>query len=404
MPPTTTSEEAIMYRSAALLYAAVITGFIAMYLPQPILPQLAQAFDVSPSAASLSIGMLVMSIAVASLFVGPLSDRIGRKPVLVSCALFLAVPSLGCAFAQDLPSLLFWRAMQGLCIPGLIAVSVAYIAEEFPQQAGTLLGGYIAATVSGGLLSRILSGSIADAFGWRWAFVLSALLSVAVGLLLLRMLPASRRFVSSQRLIQAFSGMARHLRNRQLVGGFIVGFTLFFAFLGLFTYLPFYLAAPPFSFSATAVGLMYLTYSSGIVSSPLAGWLTQRYSRQNIMAVGILITMLAQLATLQGGTISLIAALLLLCFGNFIVQGTTTAYVASKAERDRASASSLYLFFYYIGGSIGAVLPGMVWERMAWPGVLMLTLSALFLALLSVLLFCHEDEDTQPSAQQRASL
>jgi YNFM family putative membrane transporter len=376
--------------SVACLYGSVVAAFVAMYLPQPILPVLAREFDVSASAASLAVSALILGLAAASLVWGPVSDRWGRKPVIVGCAFALVVPSLFCALAPTLWSLALFRFWQGVLLPGLTAVSVVYIAEEFePEQVSTLLGGYIAATVSGGLLSRVLAGAVTEAADWRYAFAFSALLFLLVGLLLAR-LPASRRFVASTRLREAFREMARHLANMRLLGGFAVGFGLFFAFLAVFTYLPFYLERPPFAFSPLQIGLMYATYAAGVVSSPLAGMLAGRLGRPWVMRLGLAVAVVANLLTLVPETAWLVVALLMLCFGNFSAQGVATSYVATQAARGRGSATSLYLFAYYLGGSLGAYLPGLFWPHYGWHAVLALSLLALTGALAAATWLCRE--------------
>jgi YNFM family putative membrane transporter len=378
------------WRVAALLYATVASGFIAMYLPQPILPVLAQEFGVAPSTASLTISALVASLAGASLVIGPLSDRLGRKVVIQGCAFLLVIPSVLCALAPSIHMLLLFRFLQGFLLPGLTAVSVAYITEEFPpERVSTLVGGYIAATVTGGLLSRILSGAVTEAFGWRPAFLLSAAAILLMGVLLAR-LPSSQHFTPRAQLRDAYRGMLEHLINPRLVGGFLVGFALFFAFLAVFTYLPFYLAAPPFSFSPLQIGLVYVVYAAGIVSSPLAGLVAQRLGRPWVMRLGLLIVVLANVLTLVASAPWLVGALLVLCFGNFTAQGVATSYVATQATHDRGGATALYLFAYYVGGSLGAFLPGLLWPAYGWTGVLGLTVLALMIGLTAAVLLCRE--------------
>lgn len=375
-------------RVGLLLYASVVAAFINMYLTQAILPVLARDFDVSPSTASLTVSMLIGGIAASSLVVGPLSDRIGRKPLLAGCALLLTVPSLLCAAAPTLPLLILGRTLQGVLIPGLTAVSVAYIAEEFaPERVGLWLGGYISANVLGGLLSRVLSGLIADTVGWRWAFVLGAALTCGLGLALLLLRP-SLRFTPAYGARRAYAGMLEHLRTPRLVGGFSVGFALFFAFTAVFTYLPFHLQAPPFSFSQTAIGLIYLVYVAGIVSSPLSSLLAARLSHRAVMVAGLSVVLVSNFGTLVDRPVLLILALLLLCFGNFAAQGAATAFVATQATHDRGSASSLYLAFYYVGGALGAFVPGLLLSHMGWPGVLLCTTVALVLGIWAAAVFC----------------
>lgn len=376
--------------TALLLYGAATTAFVAMYLPQPILPLLARDFGVSASTASLTVAGLILSLALASLVVGPVSDRIGRKPVMVASSLLLALPSLLCAFAPSMTSLLALRLLQGALLPGITAVSVAYLAEEFEAEwLGPLLGGYIASNVLGGLISRVMSGAVTELYGWPWAFVISALLSLVVGTLLWLLLPPSRRFEAEGGLSQAYRGMASHLANPRLLGAYAVGFALFFAFMAVFTYLPFYLEAPPFLLSPAAIGLVYTVYAAGIVSSPIAGLLTRVMTRQRLMMWALLLIALANLGTLRAEIVSLVLCLLALCFANFATQSTATAYVAAQARHNRAGATALYLFAYYVGGSLGAYLPGLLWPTQAWAGVVTLTVGALALAFVAAWRLCR---------------
>ncbi len=395
MPQPSLSSEPKFKQSSSwldtlLLYAAVVAAFIAMYTPQAVLPVIARDLSASPSAVSLTVSLLIFGIAGASLVTGPLSDRVGRKPMLVGCTLLLSVPSLLCAFAPNLGVLLVWRFLQGCLVPGITAVTVTYLTEEFERgRSSALIGGYIGATVFGGLVSRVLSGFVTDLFGWRWMFVLSAGVALLVGLLLLRLQP-STHFHAAPKFTQAFKGLLSHLSNRPILGGLGVGFCLFFAFIAIFTYLPFYVEAPPFNFSPSATGLIYLVYAAGLLSSPLSGLLTQRLSRRLVMALGMLVALAANFATLVPNTPFLVAALLILCFGNFATQSTATSFVATQADHDRGGANSLYLFTYYIGGSLGAFLPGLLLPSFGWAGVLALTCTMLVLGITTALLFCRE--------------
>lgn len=267
-------------------------------------------------------------------------------------------------------------------------MSVAYIAEEFaPEQVGVWLGGYISANVLGGLLSRVLSGFMADTVGWRWVFVLGAALTLAFGLALLGLRPSSR-FTPSPKLRGAYAGMLGHLRTPRLLGGFAVGFALFFAFTAVFTYLPFHLEAPPFAFSQTAIGLIYLVYIAGIVSSPLSSFLAAQLSQRWVMVLGLFVVLLGNFGTLSSRPLPLILSLLVLCFGNFAAQGAATAFVATQAAHNRGGASSLYLFFYYVGGSLGAFVPGLLLPHIGWLGVLLCTTLALLIGMGAAYVFC----------------
>lgn len=384
--------------AVGVIYLAVIAAFIAMYLPQPILPLLARVFVINASQAGLLISIMVLGIAVSGLLIAPLSDRVGRKPILLGSTVLLALASCACAFAPSYAWLLLARFCQGALIPGILTVSLAYLSEEFQQeQVPRLIGGYIAATVTGGLLSRILSGTLTQAFGWRYVFVSSALLSLCVSIAILVFVPSSRNFVARARFSDAFRGMFRHLKNRQLVGIFLLGMMIFFAFLGLFTYLPFYLEAPPFSFSALSIGFIYVVYAAGIVSAPFAGFLSNRFAAWLVLIVGLGLTIIANTLTFTNSAALLIGALFFLCFANFIVQSTATSMIALLAKQDRAGANALYLFMYYAGGSLGGFLPGLGWAQSEWLGVLSWTLVALVLGILSIFILVRPKRAYSPS-------
>lgn len=356
--------------AAPLLYAAVFATFVAMYLPQPILPQLALAFGTSASASGLLMSALVLAIAVGSLLLPPLSDRIGRRPLLVACSGALGLTTLAAAAAPGFGALLALRAVQGALVPGVLAVGVAYLSERAaPERLAPLLGGYVAATVAGGLCSRLLSGAATQWLGWRWGFLAAGALCLAAAAALRRLPPASR-FVPRAHLREAYGGLGRHLRDPGLLAAYGVGFCLFFAFLGLFTYLPFRLELPPFGFPPALTGLVYGVYVAGVVSSPLAGRWARRLGAGRLLALALPATLLALLATATSSLAGLLTALLALCFANFVAQSSATAFVAARAERDRAGANALYLVAYYLGGALGGYLPGLAWQAAGWPGVL----------------------------------
>ncbi|MEZ4607246.1 MAG: MFS transporter [Deinococcales bacterium] len=134
-----------------ILYLNIMAAFIVLYTPQALLVPLAAHFALSPAEVSLSLSLTVLSLAFASLLVGPLSDRWGRKPVILLSAFLAALAALLSALAQSWGQFLACRALIGLCLPGVMTVSVAYIAEgRWGGGAARALGGYIAATVTGG--------------------------------------------------------------------------------------------------------------------------------------------------------------------------------------------------------------------------------------------------------------
>jgi YNFM family putative membrane transporter len=372
------------------LYGAAVVVLADMYLTQPILPLLSQEFNIAPATAGLSVSVVVLFIALASTAAGPLSDMLGRKPVMVTSCALLVLPTLLCTFAPSYGALLVCRALQGLCIPGITAVAVAYVGEMVePRAIGSAVGGWIAATVAGGLTGRVMSGIITDFFGWRAVFVVFAALTLICAITLSVMLPRLPMGKSAS-FRHAYRGMWSHLRNRRLLGAFIIGGALFFGFIGVFTYLPYYLTHAPFNLPPGLVAFAYLSYAAGMVTSPLAGRLSARISRRVLMAIGLVITMLGISMTLITTLPMIAVSLLVVCAGMFTAQAVAPAFVNTVAMQSKGGAGALYLMFYYLGGTFGGVVPGLAWQTFNWPGVVAVCLSALLIALLSDWLLCRE--------------
>jgi YNFM family putative membrane transporter len=230
-----------------VLYCATAAVYADMYIAQPILPLFSHDFGISPATAGLSLSVVVLAIALTSSIYGLLSDAFGRKPVMVIACLLLTVPTFLCALAPSFAWLLGFRALQGALIPGLSGVAVAWLGDHYAGAAlGSAVGRYISASIGGALLGRVVSGLIADGFGWRAAFVVWAVVTLASAVALGRALPGDRP--SGRVAWRGVSGgMASHFHNRRVVGAFVIGAALFFAYTGIFTYLSYYLTAAPFA-------------------------------------------------------------------------------------------------------------------------------------------------------------
>jgi YNFM family putative membrane transporter len=355
-------------RAAAALSLATVTAYSDIYITQPILPLLSHAFGVRAATAGLTVSVVVLMIALVSIPYGSLSDAVGRKPVMVGSLFLLAVPTLLCAAAPSFGVLLVFRALQGALIPGVSAVAVAYLGDWFTaEELAPRVGGWIAASVAGGLTGRVVSGLLADWVHWRAPFVLFGLLTLAGAGGLARELP--RGMLPKARLAVASRELLQHLRNPRLIGAFSIGGGVFFGFIGIFTYLPYYLTAAPFHLSTAFVSSIYLVYLAGILTSLVTGRLAARFSPQSLIAVGLLIAGLGVAGTLVRWVPFIIGSLIVLCIGMFTVQSTAPAFVNANAASAKGAANALYVSFYYVGATFGSLLPGLAWQAWGWPGV-----------------------------------
>jgi MFS family permease len=165
------------------------------------------------------------------------------------------------------------------------------------------------------------------------------------------------------------------MRNRQLLTTYAIGFCVLFTNVAVFTYIPFYLAAPPFRLSTAALGWLFVVYLIGAVVTPFGGWWIDAYGHRAGLALAMAIGAGGALLTLASSLPPIIVGLSLVCTGVFIAQTTTSSYIGAVTTGDRGLAVGLYSTFYYTGGSVGAVGPAAFWNIGGWPACVALVVA-----------------------------
>lgn len=375
------------FRRAAVGIAG-FWAFFNLYGPQSLLPLLAGEFDASPGEISLIVTATTFAIAFSAPFAGALADVLGRKRVIAAAMIISTIPLVMMALAPSLHALIAWRFTLGLVLPPIFTVVVAYIGEEWPAgQTMGAMGLYMAASSLGGFSGRFVSGLLADLAGWRASFVIVAAATCLSGLAVAAILPRERNFTRSEGLAESGRQMLGHLRNPQLLATYAVGFGTLFTFVALFTYVNFVLAAPPFNLSPTLLGAIFVTYLAGGAAVLGLGRAVAWLGRRALVFAAIGIWMCGALLTLAPSLPVIILGLAVAACGGFIVQATSTGYVALTAQSGRTSAVGFYATTYYIGGSVGAVLPGLTWSIGGWPAVVAMAIAMLALMAAMVAVF-----------------
>jgi MFS transporter, YNFM family, putative membrane transport protein len=355
-----------------VLLALFVTGyatFVNLYVTQPLLPLFREIFHASELIVSLTISAPVLAVALAAPLVGLLADSLGRKRVIIAAMLGLSLPTILAATAANLPQLIVWRFLQGLFIPGIIAVAMAYISEESPRQAvGATMATYVTGTVVGGFSGRFIAGLCATHYNWRVAFVGIGAITLAGCLTSLCVLPRSKKFVRQIGTKASLASLRLHLKNPQLLATYAIGFNVLFCQVGSFTYINFYLADKPFFLGPAALGAIFTVYLIGAVITPVSGMILDRigYRRTLRIAVGTIIA--GMLLTLIRSLPVIISGLTLASTGVFACQAAASSYVGKAAGKARSSAAGLYVALYYLGGSLGSILPGFFWDKTGWAG------------------------------------
>jgi len=356
--------------SRLAIFAVMIAGactFLNVYCTQPLLPLFQRIFHASETGVSLTVGAVTLSVAIMAPFIGLIAETLGRKKVIVPSLFAMAAATLLTATAQSLHALIAWRFVQGLFVPGVIAVIIAYINEEFPQRAGAVMSAYVAGTVFGGFLGRFLTGLIATHTHWSNVFIVLGIMDLLGALAVRQWLPLAVNFVPAKHVFKSLGDTWLHLRNPRLLAICGMGFTVLFSLVGAFTYASFYLAKPPFELSPAALGSIFFIYLLGCVVTPFAGKYLDRHGfrRTTLLSSGMAIGGL--LLTLVPRLPMVVAGLAIFSSGIFISQSAATVLTGRVSGRARSAAAGLYVTFYYLGGSVGSVVTGWFWEKGGWP-------------------------------------
>jgi MFS transporter, YNFM family, putative membrane transport protein len=369
-PPLIARGGARLWRVSFAMFFGSFATFAVLYCVQPLMPGFAGAFSISPAAASLSLSATTGVLAVAMAFAGTVSDVWGRKAVMTASLAAAAAATLAAAFSPDWTTLIMLRALTGLALSGVPAVAMAYLAEEMDRSAiGLAMGLYIAGNTLGGMGGRLGGAAIADVGDWRAAFATVGLISLAAAAVFAFALPRERRLAPKAGLGALVPAIRLHFSDPGLRYLFVLGFLLMGVMVTTYNYIGFRLAQPPFSLSQSAIGFVFSIYLVGAVSAAVMGELAGRYGRRRVIGVAIVLMPIGILLTLPESLTLTILGVGILTAGFFGGHSIASSWVGLRAEKAKAQASALYLFFYYAGSSLAGSIGGWVFASDGWPGV-----------------------------------
>jgi predicted MFS family arabinose efflux permease len=359
-------------RPDGALFAFALAGFcsfLGFNATMPLLPLLQQVFGVTKAEAALTVSAPPIAVALASPFIGLLAQRAGHRRVIVASLLVLPIPTVLAATAPSMHALVAWRFLQGLAVPGIYAVTMAYLSSEWPAGGlGRAMSALVTGNVIGGFTGRFLSGIAADHLGgWRASFVLLGVLTAVAAVTASRLLPRDHHARGAAPAPRERARPRDVLGEPRLLATFGVGFMVLFSLTATFTYVTFHLSAPPFGLGTSALSYLFTVYLVGAVVTPFAGrWIDRVGSRRAItVALG---------AAVAGGALTLVPSLPAVVVGLtaistavFVSQSASTTFLRVAAPpRARSAASGLYVSIYYVGGAMGGVVPALAWRLGGW--------------------------------------
>lgn len=365
------------------LFFAGVATFAQLYSPQGLLPLIASDLAISPDQAALLISASTIGLAAAVIPWSFVGDRLGRKPAMTISIIAACLFGLAATISPTFHMILVFRILEGVALGGVPALAMAYLNEEVhPAAAGQSAGTFIAGTVLGGLLGRIVAAPLGEWYHWRLGMGLVLVLAIASATCFLLLTPTARKFApTSTSLRHALSSITANLRSAVLVVMYAQGMLLMGGFVAVYNFLGFHLLEEPFNLPVSVVSLVFLAYLMGTVTSPWAGRLATQYRPSRVLMALSATMIMAILLTLVPNIWVLLLGVLLFTGAFFGAHSVASGWAGAAAEGGRAQSTSLYNLCYYAGSSIFGWLGGIFFTQSGWLGTVVMTVGLTAFAL-----------------------
>jgi len=362
----------------------IIVVLSVMYATQPLQPLLAKEFNITMTQSALFTAVIMFWLGVAPIIYGYILESVSSKKMLIIASIILFITNLVLGFSNSFEMFLFARCIEGLVVPAILTSSMTVLANIDKKNIKFNMSVYVAATVFGGLVGRVMSGFIATEFGWRVVFF-----SLSFALLLALYFIKNLNLDINAKLTKAtVKDVLNILKDRRFVMVYLTMFSVFFVFAGLLNLMPFRMKELFGDVSETTIGLLYLGYGSGVVVALLSRKIVSFFGSEiRAMLVGGVFYTLMSLFFISQNLTVIFTMMFLLCVGMFTVHSIATGLANSMKSSQKGLTSGMYLTFYYIGGAIGSIVPSWLYSRFGWESVI--TIFTLLLSAVFVMLYVN---------------
>jgi predicted MFS family arabinose efflux permease len=366
-----------------IMTTAVFASIANLNYNQPLLPFMGESLGVDEGSLGWIPFASQIGYAVAILLISPLGDRTDRRGLIRNLSITLVFGLLITYFASSLWMLVIATFLVGLSanITQQILPFAASLVE--PERRGAVISTLMTGLTAGILVSRALSGIIAQHLGWRAVFLFAALVAAVIGILLQVFLPSSRptASLSYPRLLGSMFTMVK--TQPLLREASIIGALWFAAFNALWATLAIHVTGSPFDYSVQQAGLFGFVGMAGLVGAKASGLWVNRCGARFLITLGLLLVMAGFLVLVMWGEhlAGLILGILLLDIGVFGSQIPNQVRVFSIDPKAQSRLNAVYMLFYFVGASLGSVVGVKVMGEAGWLGLSLFGLALTSLAL-----------------------
>lgn len=363
-----------------IIYCIIIVLSV-MYATQPLQPLLAQEFNISITKASQFTAIVLLFLAISPIYFGYILEKVNAKKMLMTASSILLFTNICLGLANTYESFMLFRTIEAIVTPAILTSLMSILANIDKENIKRNMSIYVAATVFGGLIGRIISGFIASTFSYEYVFYsLSCALFISV-FLVKKLSYEGEATVVKPSIHDVFS----ILKDKRFVIIYFIMFFVFFVFAGILNVLPFRVKDLAENMSEFRISLLYLGYGMGILVALFSKKIIHFFKGEiNTILVGIIIYLITIVFLVTTNILNFFILLFLVCLGMFTIHTVSTGLANSLKESQKSLTSGMYLTFYYLGGACGSFIPSIIYEYTSWDTMIYIFVFILFVLLLIV--------------------
>ena len=330
----------------------------SLYVTIPMVSVFAHEFHVSPSQASWVSSAFSFSYAIGFLFFGALSEKYGRKQMMLYGLFSLSLVSPILGLVQSLPGLIFLRAIQGLVAATFAPAVLTYIVEMYPAGKRVTTVGFVSTGfLMAGIIGQVFSSFVTLHFGWSSVFYALGAIYLLSALLFGKLVPDGENPRKQVDMWTSFRQMKDVFSSRSLLSCYLVTITLLLSFVGMYTALGQYVSQAPFSLSSNQIMLVRTVGIIGMFASPFAGRLTHKFGAPRVLQAGLLLASAGLSLMGISSTLPLLIGMsVVFVTGISLAVPTLITIIGSLAGAARGISVTMYTFLLFIGATFGPIL------------------------------------------------
>lgn len=350
----------------------------SLYITQPMQPLFMEEFGISITQVTLFTSVVLLALAFAPIVYGYLLEKFDTRKVLFIALSLIGIFQCLLCLAQDYQTFLSLRILESLAIPAALTATLTTLTRASTQNTQKYISIYVASTIFGGVLSRVVGGFITSIFSWQFTFGALGITTLIVAILAYK-LPSSQ--IANTKITPKI--VLELLKDRRYAVLYMGAFLVLFCFQGALNFMPFEIKSFNPNITPAQIGFLYFGYIVGMITALLVGRI-KRLLGGDLRAIifGFVIFGIAPLIMLLRSFWWLFFAVFVICIGMFIVHSVLSAFVNSISSEKKGITNGLYLAFYYTGGTIGTTMPSYFYHHFGWAVLCVFLSGILFLSAL----------------------